>query len=367
MNVKNLILIIGNGFDLAHGLKTSYNHFADYIIENIIAPEFYKDYSNNNLTNNNLIRQINHRFKYPYLASDRIDRIDNKFVIKIDQRRENIAKVLKENKNKIKDIINNKFLGKLYANEYQNWFDIENAYFEELILIKEKEVGDYTDYTKEQRIKDINELNDNLTEIKELLKEYLKTIKINANKDIDCFLRNNFFNKYDNIYIIDFNYTKTIEKYFDENPLVTINYIHGNLDDENIIFGYGNNKHPKYKELKETGINEYLRFFKTFEYFENGRYINIIRTVEKFNHYDVGILGHSLGQPDKALLKNILDNKRCETIHFYKRGDLENLKEIKENFYELLFSLSRISEDENEMLKKVINYENSISFPSTIN
>ena len=29
-------IIIGNGFDLAHGLKTSYHHFIDYLINKTI-------------------------------------------------------------------------------------------------------------------------------------------------------------------------------------------------------------------------------------------------------------------------------------------------------------------------------------------
>jgi hypothetical protein len=36
MKSKNLIVIIGNGFDLAHNLKTSYNDFANYYIVRII-------------------------------------------------------------------------------------------------------------------------------------------------------------------------------------------------------------------------------------------------------------------------------------------------------------------------------------------
>ena len=31
----NRIILIGNGFDLAHGLKTSYKHFIDYYWENL--------------------------------------------------------------------------------------------------------------------------------------------------------------------------------------------------------------------------------------------------------------------------------------------------------------------------------------------
>lgn len=39
---KNLIVIVGNGFDLAHGLKTGFGHFADYYIETIIDNELFE-------------------------------------------------------------------------------------------------------------------------------------------------------------------------------------------------------------------------------------------------------------------------------------------------------------------------------------
>lgn len=36
METKNLIIVLGNGFDLAHGHKTSYNDFSDYYFSEII-------------------------------------------------------------------------------------------------------------------------------------------------------------------------------------------------------------------------------------------------------------------------------------------------------------------------------------------
>lgn len=44
---KNLIVIIGNGFDLAHKLETSYNDFANYYLKEIILDKLI-NYENNN-------------------------------------------------------------------------------------------------------------------------------------------------------------------------------------------------------------------------------------------------------------------------------------------------------------------------------
>ena len=42
---ENLIVIIGNGFDRAHGLETGFNHFADYYLNEIIINDLlnYKE------------------------------------------------------------------------------------------------------------------------------------------------------------------------------------------------------------------------------------------------------------------------------------------------------------------------------------
>lgn len=39
----NNLFIVGNGFDISHGLKTSYENFHQYLIENY--PDAYFDYS----------------------------------------------------------------------------------------------------------------------------------------------------------------------------------------------------------------------------------------------------------------------------------------------------------------------------------
>lgn len=355
---KNLILIIGNGFDLAHKYKTSYNDFANHIIENILAPTLINsnipDY-NGSLITEDFIRQLNNNMAYNQYGNT-IQRI-HFYQIKKDN--SGMANTLKENPSDIKHIITNEFLGKLFNNQYTNWFDIENAYFTELISIEEKTVRQVP---KEEQIKT---LNANLIEIKKILFEYLKSIRTVDDRFIKKFFNSREFNSLENVYIINFNYTITIENYFDQNEKIKINYIHGDIESENIIFGYGNDQHPKYNQLKESEIDEYLRFFKTFEYLNNKQYSEIYnQALERFNDYDVSIIGHSLGQTDKTLLKEILDNVKCQRIHLYKRKDLnQDLINLKEEFNKLIFSISRIIDNERDLRVKVLNFEDSNYFP----
>ncbi|MCG8883823.1 hypothetical protein G1L02_11730 [Tenacibaculum finnmarkense] len=56
---KNLIVIIGNGFDLAHGLKTSYNDFANYYLNEVIITKVFDFENNKQFLNKELLLYLN--------------------------------------------------------------------------------------------------------------------------------------------------------------------------------------------------------------------------------------------------------------------------------------------------------------------
>nr|WP_218059754.1 AbiH family protein [Gilliamella apicola] len=51
----NRLILIGNGFDLAHGLKTSFNDFIDYYVSEFL--NLYNDYEDNKLSENIFIKK----------------------------------------------------------------------------------------------------------------------------------------------------------------------------------------------------------------------------------------------------------------------------------------------------------------------
>jgi len=375
---NNIILIIGNGFDLAHGLKTSYNDFANWFItkieEEIVT--YLTTRSNPDFFHKNFIEYFNkERYTHVNFQSYEILSAIQSYLW-ASFRTKKMNTVLINNLDKIEShLISNKFLGKLYNNQYKNWFDIENAYFQELILIK----GDRTKVTdlktREYIIKKLNQLNNELVEIKNYLNEYLETIKPSYNRDVKTFFDYNLqVNPKKNLYIVNFNYTNTVRDYitgFDgDNPYiksVNTNYIHGNLRQKNIIFGYGNDQHKEYQNIKDLEINEFLENFKTFEYLKNNNYSRIYDDIldnNSIDDYIVFVLGHSLGATDKTLLEEIFNNEKCKQIHLFKRRDLENDDEnLKKSFNDLVFSASRILTNEKDLRKKILNYENSEFFP----
>ncbi len=252
---------------------------------------------------------------------------------------------------------------------YLNWFDIENSYFQELVKIKERAIKNWEYQEK------LDKLHSDFNEIKDYLSEYLRTINIKHTDEVNRFFNaNHMFNGVDyNMFIINFNYTKTIEEYFEEqdktsifSKIIKIYYIHNTLKEGNIIFGYGNDQNRDYEEIKNLENNKFLENFKTFQYLKDDKYMKLYADIldnESIKDYVVFVLGHSMGTTDKTLLEEIFNSPKCKKIHLFKRSDLEEEEEVKKSFNELVFAASRIISNEKDLRKKILNYKESDYFP----
>ncbi|CAA0227798.1 AbiH family protein [Tenacibaculum maritimum] len=382
---ENAIILIGNGFDLAHNMKTSYNDFAEWYVKEYIYNRLFeatKSYTNLNdeFLKSSFITGLQNIFNggsFPNNYSDRSVRFNldtlGRMLLLSNRNDENfkdtILKFLLENINIVSEIIKNDYLGRLYSNSYINWFDIENSYFFELKkILSEEGVISFDSPNKKTVIK----LNKEFSEIKYALQEYLKTIKIETNEKIKAFFENNFIGK-EYINIVNFNYTNTINQYlnsfeysikvYDDTKIYTnINYIHGRLDKE-IIFGYGDDDSEDYKTMKQTGKDEYLKHFKTFAYLEDHNYRDLINLLDSVEDYEVYVLGHSLSLTDKTLLFEILNQKKCLNIHLFKRADIESEKDKIQDIKKLHFNISRILNNDKDSRVKIIPIEQTPHFP----
>ena len=387
---ENAIIILGNGFDLAHTLPTSYNDFAEYYCKEVIAkkiislitasemPEntefFNSPFSNyiENLKNPLLYNPNESRDLWlaetkAYQQTEKETPKEIRSLIKSintfsssqnDEKLAYTAKTIIDNSFIIKNIIGNTFLGKLYNNEYENWFDIENAYFNEL-----------QDFFKQGYLGGVKNLNTEFNEIRDALKKYLYSLTIKSSKEISTFFRNNFIGK-ENIYVINFNYTNTFSSYeksfrygLNDNRDISIeiNHIHGTLK-EDIVFGYGDDTNQEYQNIKNKDQDEYLENFKTTSYLLNNRYYDIINRIEDFENYEAYIIGHSLGRTDKTLLKEIFDNDKCLNIHLFKQLNKPNSYQ-KKSFTSLSNNISRVMSNESSLRQKVVSFESIFSFP----
>lgn len=165
--MMNRIILIGNGFDLAHGLKTSYADFIDYYWEDW-GRRLQGSYLGNKLTDD--LCSISQKgeqhpwyWLFPTIDLQRRTKIAPKEAIEMAK---NSPDVITIEKSHFFEHIDK-------AVETKNWVDIENEFYLWLKKIFKKDNCEYDSPVP---------LNKELESIKEKLVEYLKFIQENQIK-----------------------------------------------------------------------------------------------------------------------------------------------------------------------------------------
>jgi len=329
----NKLIIIGNGFDLAHGLPTRYEDF--------ILWEINKAFSNK--------KEINEIDSLFFSIKANFDLSNIMYFNSVVD----FQSFIEKSKNSINIKYKLPFFQFLFIRIVnKRWVDIERDYFDKL-----NEEIDARIHGK------VKELNLALDKIKILFKEYLIEIfkGVIAQNSIETIFRNDFFSdKQINIQFLNFNYTPTLNYYIEENVSynININYIHGEIRNENnpIIFGYGDESDDNYYKLEKTNVNEYLRHMKSFAYLQTPNYRNLFNFLDSGN-FDVYILGHSCGLSDRLLFTHILEHSNFHTlkIYYHQKSELEN------DFFEKTQNLSRYFQlnSKHKMRTKVVPFNES--------
>jgi len=212
------LVIIGNGFDLAHGLKTSYGQFIEWLIEE----ELNNPHPDSPLFKN-VLGLMKREMLQPIYAS-------------------------------ASDVHLNEFFRGLMRysgrGEERNWSDIEGFYFQTLEKHLEGKI-------------DVKKTNEEFEVIKDNFEEYL--VKHTKDKKaINSYQA--FFDKlHDNTLVLNFNYTDTVQLYVkDKNKIVNI---HGELQSRNnpMIFGYAA-KEADLQRLYAKNDNQFLFNIKQNRY-----------------------------------------------------------------------------------------------------
>ena len=156
----------------------------------------------------------------------------------------------------------------------------------------------------------------------------------------------------DRIMLLNFNYTKTSDMYMpaDEHHF-PINHIHGHLDNpDSVIFGYGDELDNKYQEISSLNNNELLKNIKSIRYLEDVNYRNVLEFVESAP-YQIYIMGHSCGTSDRTLLNTLFEHPNCVSIKpFYYQND-----EGQDNYIEIVQNISRNFSNAQKMRDRVVN------------
>lgn len=306
MKIKNL-LIIGNGFDLAHGLKTDYKSFiTDYLISERLNVGPIKDSSHKN-DNSLVIRYFEKTHGKQYFTG-------NIFIYHL-----------------------------LLRLNIKNWVDIESLYFE-LLSSKKYET---------------TRLNNEFSEVKDELEEYLEKISsIKKQNYLSSYFDKMSKKKEDSFLAINFNYTNTFDLLykgkFKECPIINI---HGELknSDNPIIFGYAPTDDETI-DLIKNGDNELLKNIKRYYYKRTDSESRLNQFLKNDTlEIHVHILGHSCGVSDRNILKDIFINKYVKKINimYHKNYD---------NYFDTLVNIDRVVEN-NKQYGIINNYQKSIRMP----
>jgi len=350
----NRLILIGNGFDLAHGLKTSYCHFISDYLDSVT-----KAFALNNEYEDVLMKI---KMKHSYYTISGENEIHN---IADPLKR---LEIIRQNSNILFSSKSNLFFNCLAKVNTMNWVDLENEYFDH--LIKCKSPKGYIDTQ-------VNLLNQQFEYLKTLLENYLlkhqnENDRSNSYNDrytnifIENILKNDIVLKNmdndikpEHLLFLSFNYTITADYYANRCGLAipsNINYIHGELNDPSnpIIFGFGDEYDKNYLDFEELKNKELLRHIKSFGYFKTSNYHNLLRFLDA-SEFQVQIIGHSCGLSDRTMLKHIFEHENCLSIKiFYYQPDVNH-----NDFTDKTYDISRHFTDKGLLRKKLVPFERS--------
>lgn len=402
----NRLILIGNGFDLAHGLKTSY---ADFI-------EWYW-----NEWNTRLKKSFNR------IEEDTLCSFELKDSVKMSgwyniwefqlglpilfDNDYDVLTIAKQN-NKLCDfVIKSPLFNKIcYQVETKKWVDIEDVYYYFLKSSDNpKQINDDLEFLKNKLIEYLKSLQEatvnpkiqkqilehfnkedvaigsmnhwynmikeriNYTDEKwdsiidghiinreipeydlghiHRLKQFLisEIERVGVDKVDESVIHKTFFLP-DNIMLLNFNYTNTADMYLPKADKFTINHIHGSLSKpESVIFGYGDERDDEYDVLMKKNDDEYLQHIKSFRYLEASNYRDMLSFIESAP-YQLCIMGHSCGLSDRTLLATLFEHRNCVSIkpYYYKR------KDGTDNYRELVQNIARNFKDPTLMRDRVV-------------
>lgn len=330
------ILVIGNGFDLAHGLPTKYKDFLEFM-KNIdryetLSEESYRIliqcYENN----------VWLKYFYNHMQDIKGNWVDFESEISKVVKSMDYAKKMSTNMRKNS--------GKLI--DFKTDTDKEKVYMEICeIKYSDKMATVYINDTSKRAviIKDIDYcikgLNNDLIELIYCLEIYLNEVMDNLSKKHIKEIPELIDKEFDRV--LSFNYTNTFERLgyklkklkgkWDEinggfsgsNPYEKqIDYIHGKVDlilhkakeDSNMVLGIDEylNDDEKNKELSFINFKKYFQriykrtgneYVKWIEYMNKNNDKNILEEKDEFSNH-IYFFGHSLDISDKDILKKLL-------------------------------------------------------------
>ncbi|WON93894.1 AbiH family protein [Sphingobacterium sp. UGAL515B_05] len=360
---RNKIFLIGNGFDLAHGLPTRYIDFIKWYLkecclkaiektvyyDDCINIQFYKSphfVSINSIPD--MIEQI-------YQSGDILDFLNNPTYSKGLNDFKELTEGLMLKIEPKGDFCLNLFMGCQDADWSGIEYEINRIMLKEHHNLSEKRteilINRKGSRLYGQSLARIRDLNKSIYLLKSMLIEYLKLHNTPSKYKADLILSHHndwgasytadggFVYRGDNIMtysykdverqvlFLNFNYTTYFEseivKVFkdhleDQFTQSETLYIHGHLnsDTDNIVFGVGDENKEIYSEIESLYDDDWLVPLKSFHYFRNEKYQQLLGFIAN-GDYEIYVIGHSCSTTDRTLLNMLFENDACKKIHVY--------------------------------------------------
>ena len=346
------ILLIGNGFDLAHGLPTSYSYFLDFC-DKIKEILLFQDFSND-------------EWKKDIILNWDIDNSIKSKLFEEWNTNNNLNKLFIEIYDNIKINIWITYFLKKRNQLGKNWIDFESEISN--VVQAFECVRDYTERGKViprsgiegKKVEEVETFID-IFEGNDSKKFQLSYFNLNIfNKcikqmtlDLDSLIRaleiyiSGFINKIEGLQknddikdinpdcVLSFNYSNTYERIYGQSNKIKYDYIHGkadinnNVETCNLVLGIDEylEGHDRDEKLEFLAFKKfYQRIYKSTD----SSYMEWIDEIHRnfLITYKLYIFGHSLDKTDKDILALLICNDNVQTKIYYHRKSNDDKKEL---------------------------------------
>lgn len=368
----NRLILIGNGFDLAHGLKTTYKDFIVWYVKTCFRKTgFYHPYDDPLIS---IRAEWNMMFKEEEVIAEWVNALIGDVVHpKIDVRygwdEKESCYILGHYRIKIRPGLLDVLISRCCES---NWVDVESEYYGLLRDLLESE------HIEEKQTK-LNDLNQSLGFIISKLEEYLNTLpeptflpgyqeifsSLISGEDLYPKKSRELLTPNDT-HVLNFNYTNTPSKYLKHIKIgykgsePVLNHIHGQLNnpDNKLVFGFGDEIDSAYKRMEDdTEIKGYFDYIKSFWYLRADNYRSLVNFLDS-DEYQVYILGHSCGLSDRTMLKMIFEHEKCRSVKIYYHDIYD-----EDNFVSLTHAIAKHFTDKGMMRKRILSKQRSQPLP----
>ena len=329
------ILIIGNGFDLAHGLPTRYSDFMKQIQ---IGSDFHNFVVNDSGFNKKIFNRVKDSIVLKHLKRELqknegwID-FENEIREIIDGMCELPSLLKRKTYIQNKEVVSNFVLEGERINEV--------APFIYRILLHHKEIK--YQWTLDELRKLEKNVHRQIQDFIDLFKEYIVWI---IQTKMDSLSQISIFSKMTVDCLLSFNYTPTFLKLYDIKEK-NICHVHGEISENGnngIVMGVGSDF---YDEHKHDRYIEFFKFYQCYKHSTNKNYLDWIDRLKnghiswdttfessgKDNSF-ISIFGHSLDPTDRNILKPFLDLKDIP-VYIYYLNEM-NRFELEKNLLKIL-------------------------------